>query len=151
MAPVGALSRISAARAIPSPFSPHNSERRQSGEPRGARSSLEYDFYVFHPGKTRVLITALPTLRIHPGRHLRYAVAIDDSSPRWSTWKTRAGGKTRAAGRDHRRVGCRCRQAGKAHAESLDDGPGVVLDKIVLDFGGLKPSYLGPPETSRAR
>jgi hypothetical protein len=27
--------------------------------------------------------------------------------------------------------------------------PGVVLDKIVLDFGGLKPSYLGPPETVR--
>jgi hypothetical protein len=29
--------------------------------------------------------------------------------------------------------------------------PGVVLDKIVLDFGGMKPSYLGPPETSRGR
>ena len=25
--------------------------------------------------------------------------------------------------------------------------PGVVLQKFVLDFGGLKPSYLGPPET----
>jgi hypothetical protein len=24
---------------------------------------------------------------------------------------------------------------------------GVVLDKIVIDCGGLKPSYLGPPET----
>ncbi len=24
--------------------------------------------------------------------------------------------------------------------------PGVVLQKIVLDRGGLKPSYLGPPE-----
>jgi hypothetical protein len=24
---------------------------------------------------------------------------------------------------------------------------GVVLDKIVIDAGGLKPSYLGPPET----
>jgi hypothetical protein len=24
---------------------------------------------------------------------------------------------------------------------------GVVLDKIVIDTGGLKPSYLGPPET----
>jgi hypothetical protein len=29
--------------------------------------------------------------------------------------------------------------------------PGVVLDKIVLDFGGLQPSYIGPPETGRAR
>jgi hypothetical protein len=25
--------------------------------------------------------------------------------------------------------------------------PGVVLQKIVVDAGGLKPSYLGPEET----
>jgi len=26
--------------------------------------------------------------------------------------------------------------------------PAVILQKIVLDFGGLKPSYLGPQETN---
>ena len=25
--------------------------------------------------------------------------------------------------------------------------PGVVLDRVVLNTGGLRPSYLGPPET----
>ena len=27
--------------------------------------------------------------------------------------------------------------------------PGIVIDKIILDSGGLKESYLGPPESAR--
>jgi hypothetical protein len=29
--------------------------------------------------------------------------------------------------------------------------PGIVLQKLVLDAGGLKPSYLGPPESFYAK
>jgi hypothetical protein len=27
--------------------------------------------------------------------------------------------------------------------------PGVVLQRIIIDCGGLKPSYLGPPESKK--
>jgi hypothetical protein len=27
--------------------------------------------------------------------------------------------------------------------------PGVVVGRIVIDMGGVRPSYLGPPETPR--
>jgi hypothetical protein len=29
--------------------------------------------------------------------------------------------------------------------------PGIVLQKIVLDMGGVKPSFLGPPETAKIK
>jgi hypothetical protein len=27
--------------------------------------------------------------------------------------------------------------------------PGVVVERIIIDAGGLRPSYLGPPESPR--
>jgi hypothetical protein len=113
---------------------------------------LEYDFYTFHGGSPKVLVTALPTQRIYEGRHLRYAVALDDAEP--------AVVNLEEAGRWEVNV---LRAAAIGSSESVLTGPGrhtlkiwmmdpgVVLDKVVLDLGGLRPSYLGPPETVRAR
>lgn len=38
---------------------------------------------------------------------------------------------------------CTFKQAGKHRLRFRALDPGVVLQKIMIDFGGLKPSYLG--------
>jgi hypothetical protein len=109
---------------------------------------MEYDFHAFHQGAGKVLVSALPTQRIHAGRHLRYAVALDDAAPvvvnledagPWETNVLRA----QVVGLSE----CALTRPGRHTLKIWMMDPGVVLDKIVVDFGGLRPSYLGPPET----
>jgi hypothetical protein len=132
--------------------------------------SLEYDFYSFGAGKARILLYALPTMPLHEGRRLRYAVAIDDGAP--SVVDMQSAGPQEiedpaeavpAEGANLDAVHAWERNVLRAAALAVSDAtiaapgkhtlkiwmmdPGVVMDKIVVDFGGLAPSYLGPPET----
>ena len=112
---------------------------------------LEYDFSAVHSGKATVTLYCVPTHRIHPGRGLRYAVAIDGEPPKMvdieseeysKTWSTNVL-RAVALGVSEHNI-----SATGAHTLKVwMVDPGIVFDKIVVDLGGMKKSYFGPAET----
>ncbi len=112
---------------------------------------LEYDIYTSSQGKVEVTGFFAPSWPMLPGQGLRYAIAIDDEPPQIidltsdmssATWEETARTDVRISRSNHE-----LNKAGahKLRIYSLD--PGVSLQKIVLDTGGLLPSYLGPQES----
>ena len=116
---------------------------------------LEYRMYLFNPQKVEVLATLAPTLNFIPDRGLRYAISFDDQPPQIMDIVPQ-GFDARNGNREwEESVRNACRVIRSAHTLSGSGyhtlkfwmvDPGVVLEKIVVDLGGLKQSYLGPPE-----
>jgi hypothetical protein len=117
---------------------------------------LEYRMYLFNPQKATVSVTVAPTLSFMPDRGLRYAISFDDQPPQIidavpKGFDARNGNReweesVRNAGRivqsTHSLSG-----AGYHTLKIWMVDPAIVLQKIVVDLGGLKQSYLGPPES----
>jgi hypothetical protein len=97
----------------------------------------------------------LPTQPIRSGAGLRLAVAIDDQMPQILTAGAEVGSPAWAQSVLDEIVSTSVRlrvpTAGAHVFRVFMVDAGVVLDKIVIDCGGLKPSYLGPPETRLAK
>jgi Gylcosyl hydrolase family 115 C-terminal domain len=114
---------------------------------------LEYDMHLFTAGKVNVVATLAPTQKFQPGTGLRYAVSFDDEAPRivnvHADESRLAWGRVVTEGAAVFTTEHTLARAGphtlKFHA--LDAG--LVLQKIVVDAGGMRPSYLGPPESPR--
>ena len=128
--------------------------------PPAGSPCLEYKMYLLDSGKVQVTAILSPTLNFVAGRGLRFAVSFDDQPPRILTAVPAdfsVGGGDGNRDWEHT-VSDNVRKV-KANLELPDAGehtlkvwmvdPGVVLQKIVVDCGGVKPSYLGPPESFR--
>lgn len=120
-------------------------------------SRVEYDFYTFNAGTVDVYTYVLPTFPLHSERDFRmpentnsdtkYSVQIDNGS--LSSPTTSAIEYTQAW-YDSILKNCRVNKStlyvhepGK-HTLTLRCGdPGIVVQKIVIDMGGMKRSYLG--------
>ena len=118
--------------------------------PGGDSPHLEYRVYLFEAGDVTVRATFSPTLDFH-ATGLRYAVSFDDQPPEvvniaadttlhaWEQW---VSDNMIATVTRHRLV------APGSHVLRfwLID-PGIVLQRLVVAHGVVRPSYLGPPES----
>jgi hypothetical protein len=116
---------------------------------------LEYEIHT--TGKGQVSLTAYfsPTLNIyHAETGLRYAVQIDHETPQivginaedhdtdiWEEWMRR--------NIIQKTTKHYIKKAGKHTIRYWLVDNGVVLQKLVLNMGGEKPSFLGPPSTRK--
>jgi len=131
-----------------------------SAAPPSDSPRLEYGIYLFKTGKLAVLATVAPTLNFVPGRGLRYAVSFDDEPPQTieivpKDFDARNGNRewedsVRNAARLVRSTHT-LSSAGYHTLKIWMVDPAVVLEKIVVDLGGQRPSYLGPPKSARIR
>lgn len=130
----------------------------QSVTPPQNSPCLEYKMYLFNPGKIEVEAIVAPTLNFVPDRGLRYAVSFDDQPPQIVSivpkdfvvkygnmdWENSVKDSVRKIKSTHT-----LSEAGYHTLRVWMVDPGVVLQKIVVNTGGVKPSYLGPPESYR--
>jgi hypothetical protein len=118
---------------------------------------LEYRFYLFNPGKLSINCYLVPTLPLLTGRGLRYAVGLDDETPQLvavdaalavpsKQWSQNVLNETTKGSTTHELAA-----SGWHVLKIYMVDAGVVLDKIVLDAGGARPSYLGPKDSSKGR
>ena len=108
---------------------------------------LDYPLAFPRSGTFALEAYLLPT---HPnsGSNLRLAVALDDGPPRLLSVQEPDGGPVWASGvLDEVRIASlplTVPTPGPHTLHVYGIAPGVVLDKLVVDLGGLTPSYLGP-------
>jgi hypothetical protein len=119
---------------------------------------LEYKMQLFDAGPVQVESCIAPTLNFAAGRGLRFALSFDDGPPQIvmavpENYSVGSGDFNRDWGMtvsdNIRKVKTPfdLKTPGEHTLKFWMVDPGVVLEKIIVDCGGVKPSYLGPPES----
>lgn len=135
---------------------PVTAPRRAPDGPR-----LEYTVNVHTTGPVTVWVYLSPRNNVHPTDGLTYAVSLDGQAPQRVNVTTATGADDTSMNRQwERNTSDNVNRTATTH---VIDRPGehvlkvwavdptVVVQKIVIDTGGLAPSYLGPPASSRVR
>jgi hypothetical protein len=121
---------------------------------------LDYSFYLFTSGKIDVALLLSPSLNYAPGRAVRIGMSLDEAAPELLTvvpkgyvagdgnrdWEESVKDSIRVVKANHV-----FNAPGQHTLKVWMVDPGVVLQRVVVDTGGLRPSYLGPPESYRVQ
>lgn len=114
---------------------------------------LEYDFYLKSAGEFSVHVLVSPTLNFNENKGLRYAISVDGQKEqivninnrydvrKMEKWQSNSINETIT--RHHFNT------FGRHILRIKVMESGIVLQKIMINTGGLKPSYLGAPESKK--
>jgi hypothetical protein len=112
---------------------------------------VEYDFYTLSSATPYVTVFGLPTHPINNNYNLRYAVSIDNGPLRMVDIKTFGRSEewkqNVLRNRAERKIVMPFLEAGKHTLKIYTVDPGVILDEIRIDLGGLIKAYSTVPET----
>jgi hypothetical protein len=129
----------------------------KSQSPEGDSPRLEYNMHLFNSGKVEVKVYLSPTQNFLNTQGLRYAISFDDQAPQivnihamdtvpdWKyppSWNQAVMENIKLTTSEHI-----LKEPGEHVLKFWMVDPGIVLQKIVVNTGGVKPSYLGPPES----
>ena len=112
--------------------------------------------YLFNTGTLDVTSVFSPTLNFISGRALQYAISFDNDTPQIITLVPETYNARNGNADWEKCVSDNCRLSHSTHTLNTPGyhtlkifmiDQGVVLQKIIINSGALKPSYLGPPES----
>lgn len=111
---------------------------------------LEYDINFESKGEFEVQLLLAPTLNFNHNKGLRYEISFDGQAPQVVNFNGHYKGELGRWQSEHiirSMTKHQIAQPGKHTLRFRVLEPGIVLEKILIDTGGLKPSYLGAPES----
>ncbi|MDN3670416.1 glycosyl hydrolase 115 family protein [Echinicola jeungdonensis] len=127
--------------------------RSPDGASKDLANYLSYNTYFTTPGEHTLQINLAPTLNFHNSEEgLRFGISVDDHAPEILSMH-----KGRHSGEWNKWVGdavnittCKIKidEPGAHEIKLWLVDSGVVVQKLVVDTGGLEKSYLGPAEST---
>jgi len=116
-----------------------------------SNSGVEYDFYTYSSASPSVTVFTLPTHPLNNNFGVRYAISIDEDPLKLVDFKTPGRNEdwkqNVLRNRSERRIQMSPLTAGKHTLKIYSVDPGVAIDEILIDLGGLKKAYSSVSET----